>query len=215
MAKAVMNYSLYLVTDQALLGGKQLAETVDRAIQGGVTVVQLREKNLSSLEFFQVAREIKTVTDKYGVPLIVNDRADIALAVDAAGLHVGQADLPVGVARQLLGPDKIIGVSVANRTEAILAAGQGADYLGGGAIFPTNTKTDADYVSLTDLAAIKQEVTIPVVAIGGINGNNITEVMASGADGAAVVSAIVAAQDPYKAAAALEKLVKGAAGPAN
>lgn len=215
MAKTVIDYSLYLVTDQALLGGKQLAETVDRAIQGGVTVVQLREKELSSLEFFQVARKIKTVTDKYGVPLIINDRADIALAVDAAGLHVGQADLPVGVARQLLGPDKIIGVSVATRAEAILAAGQGADYLGVGAIFPTNTKTDADYVSLTDLAAIKQEVTIPVVAIGGISGNNIAKVIAAGAAGAAVVSAIVAAQDPYKAAAALGKLVKGAGGSAN
>ena len=215
MAKAVIDYSLYLVTDQALLGGKQLAETVDRAIQGGVTVVQLREKNLSSLEFFQMARKIKAVTDKYGVPLIVNDRADIALAVDAAGLHVGQADLPVGAVRQLLGPDKIIGVSVATRAEAILAAEQGADYLGVGAIFPTSTKTDADYVSLADLAAIKQAVTIPVVAIGGINGHNITEVMASGADGAAVVSAIVAVQDPYKAAAALWGLVKGAGRSAN
>lgn len=200
MDKRNSNYSLYLVTDSGLLGDKDLAKTVEQAIQGGVTVVQVREKNLSSLEFYQVALAIKGVTEKYGVPLIVNDRADIALAVDAAGLHIGQEDLPVVVARKLLGPNKIIGVSAATMEEALLAQDQGADYLGIGAVFPTNTKDDADSVSLADLAAIKNKVKIPIVAIGGIHGNNIQAVMNTGVDGVAVVSAIIAAADPKAAA---------------
>lgn len=208
MDKRNSNYSLYLVTDSGLLGDKDLAKTVEQAIQGGVTVVQVREKNLSSLEFYQVALAIKGVTEKYGVPLIVNDRADIALAVDAAGLHIGQEDLPVVVARKLLGPNKIIGVSAATLEEALLAQDQGADYLGIGAVFPTNTKDDADSVSLADLAAIKNKVKIPIVAIGGIHGNNIQAVMNTGVDGVAVVSAIIAAVDPKAAARKLLKLMK-------
>lgn len=209
MAKRNCNYSLYLVTDRGLLGDKDLAKTVEQAIQGGVTVVQVREKNLSSAEFYQVALVIKGVTEKYGVPLIVNDRADIALAVDAAGLHIGQDDLPVVVARELLGPDKIIGVSAATLAEALLAQEQGADYLGIGAVFPTNTKDDADSVSLAELQAIKAKVKIPIVAIGGINGSNIRDVMNTGIDGVAVVSAIVAAADPKAAACKLIQLTKG------
>jgi len=209
MDKRNSNYSLYLVTDSGLLGDKDLAKTVEQAIQGGVTVVQVREKNLSSLEFYQVALAIKGVTEKYGVPLIVNDRADIALAVDAAGLHIGQEDLPVVVARKLLGPNKIIGVSAATLEEALLAQDQGADYLGIGAVFPTNTKDDADSVSLADLAAIKNKVKIPIVAIGGIHGNNIQAVMNTGVDGVAVVSAIIAAVDPKAAARKLLDIDKG------
>ena len=209
MDKGNSNYSLYLVTDSGLLGDKELAKTVEQAIQGGVTVVQVREKNLSSLEFYQVALAIKGVTEKYGVPLIVNDRADIALAVDAAGLHIGQEDLPVVVARKLLGPNKIIGVSAATLEEALLAQDQGADYLGIGAVFPTNTKDDADSVSLADLAAIKNKVKIPIVAIGGIHDNNIHAVMNTGVDGVAVVSAIIAAADPKAAARKLLDIDEG------
>lgn len=208
MDKRNCNYSLYLVTDRGLLGDKDLAKTVEQAIQGGVTVVQVREKNLSSAEFYQVALVIKGATEKYGVPLIVNDRADIALAVDAAGLHIGQEDLPVVVARKLLGPDKIIGVSATTLPEALLAQDQGADYLGIGAVFPTNTKDDADSVSLAELEAIKAKVKIPIVAIGGINGSNIRDVMNTGVDGVAVVSAIVAAADPKAAACKLYQLTK-------
>ena len=209
MHNKAIDYSLYLVTDGGLLGGKDLLATVEQAIQGGVTVVQIREKHLSSRDFFQVALAVKAVTDKYQVPLIVNDRADIALAVDAAGLHLGQEDLPLAEARRLLGPDKIIGVSAATLEEALLAQSQGADYLGVGAIFPTNTKDDADSVSLIQLQNIKAGIKIPIVAIGGINGSNIQSVMETGVDGAAVVSAIIAATDPGAAAGKLQQLIKG------
>lgn len=208
MHNKAIDYSLYLVTDSGLLAGKDLLKTVEQAIQGGVTVVQIREKYLPSQEFFQVALAIKAVTDKYQVPLIINDRADIALAVDAAGLHIGQDDLPLTAARKLLGPNKIIGVSTATLDEALLAQNQGADYLGVGAIFPTNTKDDADSVSLEQLQAIKAGIKIPIVAIGGINGNNIQSVMKTGVDGVAVVSAIIAAADPGEAASKLQQLMK-------
>lgn len=203
-----VDYSLYLVTDRDCLGGKDFVATVEQALQGGATVVQVREKNLSTLEFFQVTSRIKSITDKYGVPLIVNDRADIALAVDAAGLHIGQEDLPLAVARRLLGPDKIIGVSASTLEEALLAQEQGADYLGVGAVFPTNTKDDADSVSLAALKSIKEQVRIPVVAIGGINRSNVQAVMGTGIAGVAVVSAVIAAQNPYEAACDMLRLVR-------
>lgn len=203
-----VDYSLYLVTDRDCLGGKDFVATVEQALRGGATVVQVREKNLSTLEFFQVTSRIKSVTDKYGVPLIVNDRADIALAVDAAGLHIGQEDLPLAVARRLLGPDKIIGVSASTLEEALLAQEQGADYLGVGAVFPTNTKDDADSVSLAALKSIKEQVRIPVVAIGGINRSNVQPVMETGIAGVAVVSAVIAAQDPYEAACDMLRLIR-------
>lgn len=203
-----VDYSLYLVTDRDCLGGKELVATVEQALQGGATVVQVREKNLSTLEFFQVTSRIKSITDKYGVPFIVNDRADIALAVDAAGLHIGQEDLPLAVARRLLGPDKIIGVSASTLEEALLAQEQGADYLGVGAVFPTNTKDDADSVSLEALKSIKEQVRIPVVAIGGINRSNVQPVMETGIAGVAVVSAVIAAQDPYEAACDMLRLIR-------
>lgn len=205
MSKSPIDYSLYLVTDRDLLNGKDIVATVEQAILGGVTIVQIREKSLSTREFFQCALLLKGITAKYGVSFIVNDRTDIALAIDADGLHIGQDDMPLSVARKLLGPNKIIGVSVATLKQALTAQADGADYLGVGAVFPTTTKDDASNVSLQMLQEIKKQVNIPVVAIGGINENNISKVMATGVDGAAVVSAIVAARDPYGSARKLRQ----------
>jgi thiamine-phosphate pyrophosphorylase len=198
--KLDVNYGLYLVTDRGILGNRDLAEVVEEAIIGGVTVVQLREKITSTLDFYNTALRIKAVTDKYDIPLIINDRLDIALAVDAAGLHVGQNDMPPHIARKVLGPNKILGVSTATLQEALKAQEDGADYIGVGAMFPTNSKSDAKYVTLEDLEKIKQGVKIPVVAIGGINLSNIRQVMEAGADGAAVISAILGKDDIKKAA---------------
>jgi thiamine-phosphate pyrophosphorylase len=195
-----VNYGLYLVTDRGILGSRDLAEAVEEAIIGGVTVVQLREKTTSTLDFYNTALRIKAVTDKYNIPLIINDRLDIALAVDEAGLHVGQNDMPPHIARKVLGPNKILGVSTATLQEALKAQEDGADYIGVGAMFPTNSKSDAKYVTLEDLEKIKQGVKIPVVAIGGINLSNIRQVMEAGADGAAVISAILGKDDIKKAA---------------
>jgi len=208
MDKGIVDYSLYLVTDRDLLGPKDLAATVEEAIRGGATLVQIREKNLSTLEFYQLALVIKDITQKHGIPFIVNDRVDIALAVNADGVHIGQEDMPLSVTRKLLGPSKMIGVSVATLEQALAAQHGGADYLGIGAVFPTMTKDDADSVSLEDLRQIKLEIKLPVVAIGGINKNNIRNVMATGVDGAAVVSAIIACSDPYEAACNLRHVMK-------
>jgi thiamine-phosphate pyrophosphorylase len=202
-----IDYSLYLVTDRQLLAGKDLAATVEQAILGGATLVQLREKDASTRDFYQQAVLIKQITVKYHVPLIINDRADIALAVDADGLHIGQEDLPLHIARQIVGPEKLIGVSTTTLEQALAAEAAGADYLGIGAVFPTGTKSDADSVSLEELRAIKAKLRIPIVAIGGINETNINSVMAVGVDGAAVVSAIIARPDPLRAAAQLRELM--------
>lgn len=208
MDKGMVDYSLYLVTDRDLLGSKNLAATVEEAIRGGVTMVQLREKNVSTLDFYQIALVIKGITQKHGIPFIVNDRVDIALAVDADGVHIGQEDMPLSVARKLLGSGKMIGVSVATLEQAVAAQYEGADYLGIGAVFPTMTKDDADTVSLEELRRIKSGVTLPIVGIGGINKGNIRNVMLTGVDGAAVVSAIIACSDPYEAASNLRNLMK-------
>lgn len=207
MSDFKVDYSLYLVTDRHILGKRELGLSIELAIQGGVTLVQLREKSVSTREFLQLAVRVKEITSHYGIPLLINDRLDIALAVDADGLHVGQDDLPLLNARELLGPRKIIGVSVSNLAEARLAQQQGADYLGVGAVFSTSTKTDAPEVSLEQLAIIKQEVSIPVVAIGGINEANLKQVLAAGVDGVAVVSAILADQDIRSAAKKLRKQI--------
>ncbi len=168
MNKSKINYSVYLVTDRDLLMGKDLFKSIEQAIIGGVSLVQLREKNINSRDFFSIAVKVKDITTKYNVPLIINDRADIVLAVNADGLHIGQDDLPVTIARKILGKDKIIGVSAANLSEALQAERDGADYLGIGAVFPTATKANTRQVSLAQLAQIKAEVHVPVVAIGGI-----------------------------------------------
>lgn len=207
MNKVKVDYSLYLVTDRKTLKGRDLVQCVEQAIQGGVTLVQLREKSVSTREFLDLAYRIKEITTRYHIPLIINDRLDIALAIDADGLHIGQDDLPLTKAKELF-PDKLIGVSASTLEEALLAQQQGADYVGVGAVFNTQTKADADEVSLDQLKLIKESITIPVVAIGGINENNVHQVMAQGIDGVAVVSAILAKENILETAKHLKELLK-------
>ncbi|GIM29605.1 thiamine-phosphate synthase [Clostridium polyendosporum] len=199
-----INYKLYLVTDRKIIGERDFVWAIEQAILGGATLVQLREKDLSTLQFYNVAKDVKELTSKYNIPLIINDRLDIALAVDADGLHIGQDDMPLEIARKLLGEGKIIGLSTSTIEEAKLAQEQGADYIGVGAVFPTTTKNDADAVSLEQLKEIKETVKIPVVAIGGINEENYKLPMNCGIDGVAVISAILGKSN-IKAAA--EKFV--------
>lgn len=198
---------LYAVTDSRWLNGNSLAEVVEKALAGGVTCVQLREKHLPFDEFLRTAKEIKVLCQNSHVPFIVDDNLDIALACDADGLHIGQNDMPATKARQLLGPDKILGVSAQTAQQAITACQDGADYLGVGAVFPTGTKTDAVEVPLDMLKTITAAVDIPVVAIGGINADNIAQLSGTGIAGAAVVSAIFAQKDIKKAAANLRQLI--------
>lgn len=198
---------LYAVTDSRWLNGDSLAAAVEKALAGGVTCVQLREKQLPFDEFLRTAKEIKTLCQNYHVPFIVDDNLDIALACDADGLHIGQNDMPAAKARELLGPDKILGVSAQTIKQAVAACQDGADYLGVGAVFPTGTKTDAVEVPLDTLKAITAAVDIPVVAIGGIGADNIAQLSGTGIAGAAVVSAIFAQEDIKKAAANLRQLI--------
>lgn len=198
---------LYAVTDSRWLKGGSLTEAVEKALAGGVTCVQLREKQLHFDDFLRTAKAIKSLCQSYHVPFIVDDNLDIALACDADGLHIGQNDMPAAKARKLLGPDKILGVSAQTVEQAIAACRDGADYLGVGAVFPTGTKTDAVEVPLDTLKAITAAVDIPVVAIGGINADNIAELSGTGIAGAAVVSAIFAQDDIKKAAANLRQLM--------
>lgn len=195
-----IDYTLYLCTDSGLMSSTTVEESVERAVQGGCSVVQLREKEASSLELFRLAERVKRVTDKYGVPLIINDRLDICQAVDAAGVHLGQSDLPCAEARKILGADKIIGVSAATPEEAVKAQADGADYLGVGAVFPTTTKTNTRKVTPEIIRGIRQAVTIPFVVIGGVNAENITRLYGLGIDGAAVISAVIAQPDITAAA---------------
>ncbi|WP_352420414.1 thiamine phosphate synthase [Proteiniborus sp.] len=206
--KSKVNYALYLVTDRDVLGNKDLCESIEQAILGGVSLVQLREKNAKTKEFYSIALKVKEVTDKYSIPLIINDRLDIALAIDADGLHIGADDIPVKIARNLLGPDKILGVSASNIDEAIEAQSQDADYLGVGAMYPTKTKKDTESVSLKELQLIKSSVQIPVVGIGGINELNAKEVMSTGVDGISVISAILGKDNVYAAAKKLHNIVE-------
>lgn len=209
MTRRRLQFTLYLVTDRRGLGGRRLHECVEQAILGGATLVQIREKDISSSEYLDLAVKVKAVTDRYGVPLIVNDRVDIALAVGAAGVHVGPEDLPVSVARRLMGPDGIVGASASSVEEALFLEAQGADYLGVGAVFPTSTKQNTEQVSLEDLRRIKAAVSIPMVAIGGIDAENALEVMKTGVDGVAVVSAIINCSDIREAARQLLLKLKG------
>ncbi|NCB31640.1 MAG: thiamine phosphate synthase [Clostridia bacterium] len=203
------DYSLYLVTDQKLMSSPTLQEGVEAALLGGCTMVQLREKDASSLLFYETAVTIKKISDRFGVPLIINDRADIALAVDASGLHVGQSDLPVAVARRLIGPDRLLGASVSTLAEAQKAVADGADYLGVGAMFATATKDDADLVTMETLAAIRKAVSVPLVVIGGINAKTAPSFAECGIDGLAVVSAILSQPDITRAAQNLLQIFKG------
>jgi thiamine-phosphate pyrophosphorylase len=196
-----IDYSLYLVTDRSFLNNKSIKDAVEEAIKGGVTIVQVREKGVSSREFYKVALEVKEITDKYKIPLIINDRIDIAQAVDASGVHLGQSDLPLKLARDILGKDKIIGISVGNAKEAKEAEADGADYVGIGTIFFTGTKKDIKTpIGIEGLTEIVKSIGIPSVAIGGINEENAKDVLSSGTDGVAVISAILGKEDIRKAA---------------
>lgn len=202
--KPVVDYSIYLVTDEACLHGRPLLECVEEALAAGVTLVQYRAKAADGGVLYAEACKLKELCDKYNVPLIINDRLDIALAVGAAGVHLGQDDLPCAVARRLLGEDFIIGVSAHNPAEAVQAVSEGADYLGCGAVFGTATKHDVAKLGLENLRAIRKSVAVPMVGIGGITADNYAEVLATGADGAAIVSGILAQDD---ISAVVKKLV--------
>lgn len=203
MKKEETNYKLYLVTERTLLGDRDLIPSIEKAIQGGVTIVQLREKNISTMEFYKLAKEVKALTQQYNIPLIINDRLDIALAVDAEGVHLGTNDLPISIARKLLGPDKILGASAHTLEEALQFQHEGADYLGIGAVFPTETKKDATAVGIDALKKIKEAISIPVVAIGGINETNVGNILHTNIDGIAVVSCILGKEDIFYASKTL------------
>lgn len=192
---------LYLVTDRALAGGRNLEAIVLEAVAGGVTMVQLREKDIDTRDFVELALRLKKALQGSGVPLIINDRIDVALAADADGVHIGQSDMPYGMARRLLGPDKIIGLSIENLSQLEEANSLDVDYVAASPVFATPTKTDtARPWGLDGLRRFKQLSVHPVVGIGGMNAGTAHDVFAAGADGVAVVSAIVAAGDPCKAA---------------
>lgn len=197
---------LYAVTDRAWTGSQTLVEQVEAALVGGITFLQLREKNLGYDEFLQEANELKKLTAFYQVPFVINDNVEIALACDADGMHVGQEDMAVEKVRELIGPDKILGVSAQNVEQAIAAEKAGADYLGIGSVFPTNTKSDAKPMTFETVQEICRSVSIPIVAIGGITKTNIMELSGSGVDGVAVVSALFAQSDITAATKELRKL---------
>ena len=203
------DYSLYLVTDRMRMSTGTLSEAVEQAAVGGCTLVQLREKEIPALDFYMLALEMKNITDRYGIPLIINDRIDIAMAAGAAGVHIGQQDIPADIARKVIGRDMLLGVSVGSVAEAIDAVKAGADYLGVGAMFPTGTKPDAGFVSMEELGRIRKAVDIPIVVIGGISKENAMLFQPMGIDGLAVVSAVIAQPDIRKSAADLKSLFLG------
>ena len=208
-----IDYSLYLVTDRALARGRPLADVVRAAVAGGVTCVQLREKEASAREFAAAARELVALLRPLGVPLIVNDRIDVALAAGADGVHVGQQDLSVADARRLGPPGWIVGVSAESVADAARAERDGADYVGASPVFATPTKADhAPPLGLAGLRALRAATKLPLVAIGGLHAGNARETIRAGADGLAVVSAIVAADDPRAAAAELRWEIAAAKG---
>lgn len=197
---------LYVVTDRSWLKENPLAFEVEKTLKAGATFIQLREKEMSDEEFLKEAKEIKTLTDKYKVPFVINDNIDIALKVDADGVHVGQSDMDAKDVRKLIGSDKILGVSASNAEQAEKAERSGADYLGVGAVFSTSTKKDADNVSFETLKEICESVNIPVIAIGGISEENIYKLKDSGIVGVAVISAIFAKSDIIEATKTIRKL---------
>lgn len=204
--KAQPDYSIYLVTDDGCLQGRALIDCVREALEGGVTLVQYRAKTASSAEMYAEALQLKALCDSFNVPLIINDRLDIVMAVGAAGVHLGQDDLPCAAARKLLGEDYIIGVSAHNPAEAKTALQSGADYLGCGAVFGTATKADVKKLGTEGLTAICREKGLPVVGIGGVTADNYREVRAAGADGAAIVSGILAQPDIRATVRAIAKI---------
>ncbi|AKN33629.1 thiamine-phosphate synthase [Clostridium carboxidivorans P7] len=191
-----IDYGLYLITDRSFLKGRDLKKVVEEAILGGVTLVQVREKDISTREFYNVALEVKEVTKHYKVPIIINDRLDIAQAIDAEGVHLGQSDMPIKFARKILGKEKIIGISAGNVKEAVEAERDGADYLGIGTVFYTGTKKDIKTpIGIEGLKEVCNSVKIPSVAIGGVNETNFKEVLSTGVNGISVISAILGKDD--------------------
>ena len=186
---------LYLVTNRYQDSLENFLEKVEMACRSGVTIIQLREKDLTTSQYYQLAKQVKEITDAYQVPLIIDDRLDICLAVDAAGLHIGDDELPVSVARRVLGPEKILGVTAKTVKRALEAETWGADYLGTGAIFPTTTKENAPITLISTLKTICQTVAIPVVAIGGLTSENIDQLIGTGIAGVAVVRDLMQAED--------------------
>ena len=186
---------LYLVTNRYQDSLESFLEKIETACRSGVTIVQLREKNITTNQYYQLAKQVKEITDAYQVPLIIDDRLDVCLAVDAAGLHIGDDELPVSVARQVLGPEKILGVTAKTVKRALEAEEGGADYLGTGAIFPTTTKENAPITLISTLKTICQRVAIPVVAIGGLTSENIDQLIGTGIAGVAVVRDLMQAED--------------------
>ena len=204
--KSKIDYSLYLCTDRSIMSDTSIEECVEKSLKGGVSVVQIREKDCPGKEFLQIAKSVKEITKRYNVPLIINDRVDVAIAVGADGVHVGQDDLPCAIVRSMVGEDMIIGVSASSLTEALKAQQDGADYIGVGAMFATDTKTDAKVVSMEELDRIRREVSIPIVVIGGINKTTLPDFIGKGIDGIAVVSAIVSQNDVESAARELKSM---------
>ncbi len=204
---------LYAVTDRAWTGEMTLYQQVEAALRGGVTCVQLREKEMGDEDFLREAKEIHALCQRYGVPFIVNDNVDVAIACGAEGIHVGQEDMAAGDVRRRVGDGMILGVSVHTVEEAREAVASGADYLGLGAVFPTSTKTDVEQMSKETLRAICEAVDVPVVAIGGIDRGNLGTLAGSGVDGVALVSAIFSAPDIEGACRELRKLAEGMVGP--
>jgi len=207
-ANLVEQLRVYLVTDQASLAGRRLADVLLAAVQGGVSCVQLREKDLGTRDFIALARATQALLAPFGVPLVINDRVDVALVCGAQGVHLGQSDMPVELARQLLPPSVFIGLSVENLDDVTRAAAQAVDYLGVSPIHPTPTKTDtAPPWGLAGLRQVRRMTALPLVAIGGIKHSNAAQVLQAGADGLAVVSAICSAPDPQAAAQSLREMV--------
>lgn len=206
MKKEDIDYSVYLVTDRRNKTDEEFLNIIEEAIKGGTTVVQLREKTASTKEFYELALKVKEITSRYDVPLLINDRIDIALAVDCEGVHIGQDDMPADIAREIIGDDKVLGVSASTVEEAKKAERDSADYIGSGAVFPTATKDDADSVSKEELNEIVDSIDIPVVAIGGITIENAHTLKGSGIAGFSVVSAIMSAEDPKEASLKLKEI---------
>lgn len=211
MRRPLVDYSVYLVTDRTLCGGRDLLDVVAEAVQGGITLVQLREKHAAAREFVELARALKAILRPAGVPLLINDRIDVALAAEADGIHVGQSDMPYGLARRLMGPQAVIGLSVETMDQVHEAEKTDVDYLAASPIFVSGTKTDTgEPWGLKGLSEVRAATTKPLVGIGAIGPENATSVVRAGADGVAVVSAICAAESPKDAARNLLRVVTDA-----
>jgi len=213
MSRNNFDLSLYLVTDRELSKGRDIRWIVEESVKGGCTMVQLREKDCCTMDFIKIAQDLKQILKPYNVPLLINDRVDVALAVDADGVHIGQSDMPYEIARKLLGPDKIIGISVENLDEVKKANEIDVDYIGVSPIFSTPTKTNTKTPFLLEGAKLVSTISVhPTVGIGGMNHNTAKDVIISGMDGIAVVSDIVSADSPKESAETLLKIVKDAKG---